>query len=59
MNWVPNSKSTFQSELPIKEGNTIKFLGKIIAYIIPKDVPNLTQNQRSEVKLYNTTNNKK
>lgn len=55
----PNSKNEFQNQLPVKSGNEITFLGKVIALIIPKDVPNLTSPELSQVKTDITIFNKK
>lgn len=53
------TKSEFQIERPIRNGNEITFMGKLIALIIPKDVPNLTSPGLSPLSTSTTINNKK
>lgn len=53
------TKSKFQSEVPVRNGNEISFLGKVIALIIPKDTSNFPSVKRSIKEVYPSIKTKK
>lgn len=53
------TKSKFQSEVPMRNGNEITFMGKLIALIIPKDTSNFPSVKRSNQEVYPNIKKKK